>query len=396
MFSPDLPYPPNRGGRADIWRRILAFRALGHEVMLVNLQEDTAVQAPTPEDLAIVDGVVSSRFAFAIRRGWLVTVRQLANARAVPWHAATRVPTGAAATGLDAAIAEFKPDFIWLDGPWFGVVGCKMADRSGVPILYRSHNIEHQYIRSQAKVAVRLRDRIAWTLATIGLQRFERSVMKQAARVFDISVDDLQYWKARGIGQLHWLPPLPELAFSGQQGPAIPGDIVFVGNLGTPNNVRGVAWLVTEVMPKVREQLPTVSCRIVGSNPTPFLRQLFKANQQVELCANVASAPPYLFGARVLVNPVMTGSGVQVKMLDMLMTNAPIVTCSQGTRGLPAALRAQFRVADDAAAFAQAICEELLKPSVNLNSRLAARKAFSVSAVGEALDIAMQNPRAPT
>ena len=384
-----MPYPPNRGGRADIWRRILAFRALGHEVLLVNVQEDAANRGPTPQELAFVDGVVTSRFSFGIRRGWLITVRQLANAWAVPWHAATRVPTGEAATALDAEIARFKPDFLWLDGPWFGVVGCRIAKRLGVPILYRSHNIEHHYIRSQARVAVRLRDRIAWTLATIGLQRFESGILQQAARVFDISVDDLEYWKARGIAQLHWLPPLPELAFSGPQEPAIPGDIVFVGNLGTPNNVRGVAWLVSEVMPKVRAQLPAAGCRIVGSNPTPFLRQLLQANPQVELCANVASAPPYLFGARVLVNPVMTGSGVQVKMLDMLMTDAPIVTCTQGTRGLPADLRAQFRVADDARAFAAAICEELRQPSVNAKARAVARKAFSISAVGEALDIAM-------
>jgi polysaccharide biosynthesis protein PslH len=52
----------------------------------------------------------------------------------------------------------------------------------------------------------------------------------------------------------------------------------------------------------------------------------------VELCADVPDPTIYLFGAKVLVNPVMTGSGVQVKMLDMLMTDAPIVTASQGTR----------------------------------------------------------------
>ena len=388
VFSPDLPYPPNRGGRADIWRRIEAFRSLGHEVMLVNLQEPSGVNAPTPAALQHVDAVLNRRFSFPIKRGIFRTVRQLLMSWLIPWHAATRTPDPAEKQALFAMLKQFSPDMLWLDGPWFAVSALEAKRRYGVPLLYRSHNIEHRYLRGQARAAVKLRDRLAWTLVCLGLHRFERNTMRQADAIFDISVDDLHFWKSAGLQNMHWLPPLPEAVFRKDNPVAIPGELVFIGNLGTPNNVRGVQWLVTEVLPIVRRRLPLVQCRIIGSNPTTFIRELLVACPSVELCANVPDPAPYLLGAKVLVNPVMTGSGVQVKMLDMLMSDAPIVTTSQGTRGLPPEFKTLFRVADHADAFAEAICEELRQPSVDPSARARARRVFSVNAVGEALKIA--------
>lgn len=394
VFAPDIPYPANRGGRADIWRRIEAFRKLGHEVMLVNLQEPDGPNQPSIQSLQHIDSVVNRRFSFLIKRGLRITVRQLANCYAVPWHAANRVPTYSEKETLFSQIIDFSPDFLWMDGPWFSIVCNELAEILAIPILYRSHNVEYLYLRGQAQAAIRFRDRLAWRLACIGMRRFETQAIQRAAAVFDISVDDLQYWKNAGVMHMYWLPPLPELAFGVPSTKPVSGDLVFVGNLGTPNNVRGVQWLVSEVFPKVQVQFPNVSCRVVGSNPTPFIRELLKNVRGVELCANVPDTTAYLFGAKVLVNPVMTGSGVQVKMLDMLMTDAPIVTASQGTRGLPADFQRLFRIADDPDSFARAICEELTSSSVDVGARAAAREVFSVAAVGQALDQAVAERRA--
>lgn len=393
VFAPDLPYPAHRGGRADIWRRILAFRQLGHEVMLVSLCETSGPEAPTKDDFDYVDTVVNERFTFPIKRGLFITIRQLASSWHTPWHAATRIPNVDELKVLEANLQVFQPDFMWLDGPWFGVIGRSFAKSLGVPLLYRSHNIEFRYLQGQANAAIKIRDRLAWSLVCIGLKRFETNTLKQAIGVFDISVDDLRYWEGMGMQHMHWLPPLPELAFKDKPSDVISGDIVFLGNLGTPNNVRGVEWLVTEVLPRVQARLPGVRCRIVGSNPTPFVSRLLAGATGVELCANVPDPTPYLFGARVLVNPVMTGSGVQVKMLDMLMTDAPIVTASQGARGLPPEFRQLFRIADDADAFANAVCEELSASTVNVPARAAAREVFSVAAVGLALEMVSQSKK---
>ena len=72
-------------------------------------------------------------------------------------------------------------------------------------------------------------------------------------------------------------------------------------------------------------------------------------------------------------------------MLDMLMTDAPIVTRTQGLSGLPASLRDQFDVADDEVAFANAILHRLASPEVDLASRAVARRQIGVDTVRDAL-----------
>jgi len=393
VFSPDLPFPPHRGGRADVWRRILGLHALGHQVMLVCLVEPQGHPlAPSTADLAAVDAVVSARFSFPMRRSPWRMLRQLALAWHTPWHAATRVPTYTDGQRLQAMLDDFAPDLLWLDGPWFGRVVLDVLTRGcRARMAYRSHNIEHQYLSRQAAVALRQRDRLAWRMACWGLARFERRLMDRADAVFDISMDDLSFWQGQGVQRLHWLPPLPELAVIAGRGdaaagaaPVVPGEVVFVGNLAAPNNVRGVQFLLCEVMPLLRARRPGTSVSIVGSRPGAEVRA-WAAQAAATLHADVAQPMQHMVGAAVLVNPVMTGSGVQVKMLDMLMTDQPIVTTTQGTRGLPAEVAALLLVADTAPAFADAVCEALDQAVVDVAERARVRQQFSVAGLAAAL-----------
>lgn len=369
-------------------------RALGHEVMLVCLHEPVGPTAPSAADLAAVDAVVARRFMFPIRRSPWRTLRQLAMAWHTPWHAATRVPSRAEQQQLWVLLDAFAPDLLWLDGPWFGrVVLVRQAVRS-LPLAYRSHNIEHQYLRRQAAVAVQLRDRLAWRMACWGLRHFERLLMDSADAVFDISVDDLAFWRAQGVQRQHWLPPLPELAVAAAPEQVVPGEVVFVGNLATPNNVRGVQFLLCEVLPKLRALQPGVSVSIVGSRPTADVRA-WVAAAGATLHADVAEPMQHMLGARVLVNPVLTGSGVQLKTLDMLMTDRPIVTTTQGTRGLPEDVTAQLQVADAPQEFANAVCRALALNTVDTQARSRARRWFTVDGVQQALQT-MQLPALST
>lgn len=381
----DFPYPARGGGRGDVWRRIEAFVRLGHQVMLVNLFDPDGPRVPTPEGLAYVDTVVESRFSFPIKRSRARTVRQLLGMWRVPWHAATRVPDDAERVELDRRIAAFGPDLVWLDGPWFGELGLRLRAELGVPLAYRSHNVEHVYLRRQAGAAASRRDQVAWRLACVGLKRYQLRLMAASRVVFDISLDDMVLWRRLGVTNSRWLPPLPELALAEPSPERVATDVLFVGGLRTPNNVQGVRWLVQKVLPLVLAERPDVVVGVVGSYPDPELVEELASVPAVRTWYDVPDVTPYQFGARVLVNPVAVGSGVQVKMLDMLMTDAPIVTRSQGLSGLPASSADQFEVADGAAEFAAAILRRLDDPGVDPSRREQVRRQFGLDGIREAL-----------
>lgn len=388
VFSSDVPYPANRGGRADVWRRLLALKLLGHEVMLVHLFEATGPTAPTQQHWAVIDEVVASRFSFPMRRGAWRTFRQLLNCYWRPWHAATRTPESGEYKILMDRLVRFKPDLLWLEGPWFGPLVERVASDLGLTYAYRSHNVEHVYLWGQARAAVRRRDQIAWRLACVGVKRLELRLMTNARAVFDISMDDLAFWREQGIQRQYWLPPLPELAVGKRPLDLIDCEVLFLGNLGTPNNVRGVEFLVQTVWPKVLSKRPDSRLTIVGSNPTDFVHECIASAQGVELRESVTEPLRYLLGARVLVNPVMTGSGVQLKTMDMLLTDAPVVTTAQGMRGLPAEMADAVVVAQDGERFASAILEALSNAGASelvRQARLSAQAQFSVKGLAFAL-----------
>lgn len=388
VFAFDFPYPPNHGGRADIWRRIQALRHIGCEVLLVAWQRPGVDAKPRAEDVRVVRDAVTDLKLFSTRRGIIEAVTRLLLLPRWPSHVASRRLGAAQRLELDEALRRFKPDLVWCEGPYPGHEARRAAGALGISYVYRSQNIEHLYMAQQASAARNWRDRLAWHLACIGLKRFESSMLEQAEWVFDVSADDMEYWRKRGVSHISWMPPLAESALGSGRGDspasAPRADVVFLGNLTAPNNVRGIEWLVREIVPLVLDRRPTTSFIIAGSNPGNYVRRLCEA-PGVRLIANPANALSLYAGAQVLVNPVRTGSGIHVKAIEMLMMSAPIVTATQGTCGMPDEIKRLFRVADTAAQFAEEILAALQSTENQDATRASARRLFGVDGLATAL-----------
>ena len=214
-------------------------------------------------------------------------------------------------------------------------------------------------------------------------------MLDQASWVFDISCDDMAFWQSKGIQHISWLAPIAEsaLLLDGEVTPPASSpqhDVLFLGNLSTPNNVRGIEWLLNDIRPLVLAQRPGTQFVVAGSNPGAHVRGLCAA-AGVTLLPDVADALALYRQARVLVNPVRTGSGTHVKAIEMLMMRAPIVTATQGTQGMPAEVKRLFRVADTAQTFADHVLAALNQPTDCWNERAIARRLFGVQGLADAL-----------
>jgi polysaccharide biosynthesis protein PslH len=371
VFAIDLPYPPNQGGRADIWRRLLQWHARGVEVALICWVDGT----PDPEAMQTVRSCVQQLHVYPIRRGPREALIRALMLPVAPSHVAARRLSGTERRILEKALAAFAPDAVWIDSVYPARAAIQLARALKRPYFYRSHNIEHRYMARQARAARQLRDSLAWSVATLGLKRFELYVMREARFVFDVSADDLSYWRARGIGHIRQLLPLPSTPLDHPYGDRREAsrEVVFLGNLSRPNNIEGIEWLLLRVRPLVEAARPGTRWTLAGSAPVAHVRQLVEKLGSVELLCDIADAEALLFSAAVLVNPVQTGSGVMVKMLDMLMTDAPIVSSPQGLAGLPQEMRVTVRMETTAEAFARAIVDELRDSSVQRAQRARAR-----------------------
>lgn len=364
----DIPYPPTHGARVDMWQRIKAFSKQGIQLQVICWFSET----PKPEEIAEFKKYVSHIYLIPLKKTSISLLFQVINLISYPLEVTSRILRGKALNNLLSDVRAFSPNIIFLDGIHGGEVAAKLSKELNVPMVTRSHNIEHLYYKRLLTSATGL-SKLKRYLSLHNLERYEKLLLKNSAFFFDISADDLNFWKSQGFKHGHYLPPLidlPENEILGEvadeQRETPVYDVVFLGNLCTDNNVAGVVWFITQIMPIIRAKLPTIKVLIAGSNPVKKIKKLCEEQEEVHLYVNPISSTAIYKSGRVLINPVSTGSGVSIKSIEMLLSNRPIVSTLQGVVGLPEEVKQYFQIAVTAQSFADEIIK-LLSTSQKIN-----------------------------
>ena len=159
--------------------------------------------------------------------------------------------------------------------------------------------------------------------------------------------------------------------FAYRDGARVPGRIVFTCNLGYFPNVDAVAWLVDDILPRIRREVPEAEVRIVGARPSRAVRRL-AARPGVTLAVEVPAMAPEIGAGAVALVPLRAGSGLQNKVIEAMACGTPVVATPRAAGGVVARAGEHLLVADDAAGLAAAAVELLRNP---LRARQIARAA---------------------
>lgn len=109
--------------------------------------------------------------------------------------------------------------------------------------------------------------------------------------------------------------------------------IVFVGKMSYEPNVVAVTFFVDKILPKLRVQNSHVSFTIVGANPDSRVIAL-QSVDGVSVTGFVDSIEPYFQNAAVVVAPMLTGAGIQNKIIQAMSYGCCVVTTPIGAEGL--------------------------------------------------------------
>lgn len=386
----EFPDPPTSGIRCDMGRRLDAFLALGHSVFGIAWASEGAGEIPSPERLAALKERLAGFCLLTIGADLKTRARRVWNLHRHPSYIAARIPTEHEIETLISELRRFSPDLIWLEGVHPSWLAIELKRRLGVPLAYRSHNIEHLYLAEQASLASTARQKLALNAGTWGLERAERNLYATADRVFDISADDLAFWQKQGMTNSAWLAPQPDptiLATMGASSSIRDIDLMFVGSLSSPNNIAGIGWYIDAIHPEILASLGDVRVVIAGRRPPDELAARVEA-AGIELIPNPAHVAPLFERALVTMNPILHGSGVNIKTIDMFASGQPVVTTTKGARGLPAEVVAELDIADNPKDFAMQAVQRIIaarKGTASADRHLLIDKVFGHRAVAAAL-----------
>ena len=129
--------------------------------------------------------------------------------------------------------------------------------------------------------------------------------------------------------------------------------LLFIGNLHHRPNADGVRHFIDEVFPAVVEALPDVRLDIVGDHSSSEIAAL--QSERVRVTGYVPLVEPFYESARVFIAPIRFGAGIRGKIGEALAHGLPVVTTTIGAEGLGLEHELNVLIADDPAAFADAV-----------------------------------------
>ena len=328
MLSPELPYPL-QGGGALRTASLLNYLAQNHTVDLIlfrHLDSQAPIESLPPN---LVDRVLVLELPHHSRNR---TARALRNARRLLQGVPPLVDRF---QGFASQIADFLNghqysvavvEHFWC-APYFATIAAQAAH-----LVLDLHNIESELHRSEAQAASSVAEKAAHNRFTTLYRCLEERWLPRYSEILTASEPD----RKRILHHSQNVTVFPN-AIPARAAPLVNEEevIVFSGNFDYHPNQVAVAWFAKQIWPSLAAKHPGLKWRLVGMNPEsvqPLIRHL----PRVEWTGALPDAVVELARAKVVVVPLLSGSGTRLKIIEAWAAARPVISTPVGAEGLPA------------------------------------------------------------
>jgi len=108
-----------------------------------------------------------------------------------------------------------------------------------------------------------------------------------------------------------------------------------IGHIGAMNwmpNVEGVKWFLDQVWPKLHIDQPSLKLYLAGREMPDWLTNLNTKN--VEVVGEVPDAREFILSKSISIAPLLSGSGIRIKIIESMALGRAVVATSIGAEGI--------------------------------------------------------------
>lgn len=338
--TPDFPFPPNHGGRMDIFQRIASVPRDEYEIDLVA----TVKAAPTAEDLAQARQHVAHVTVVPRDR------RVAPMLRGIPYQAASRLALRdlPLSGSYDLVVLESEYVAPLLSNPHLKATG----------VVLRVHNNEQRYYAELAASTRSLPRKLYYAVESRLFAGYSPRVKRAVRELWHISSEEVVA-DGRHHLALHVPPCYRQRFHAGEHASAVADShsVLFVGSLFMPNNLQGLQWYLAQVHPRLIAADPAydliVAGNCLGVPDAPL--EVIERTPRVTLQRSPPSLDELYRRSAVFINPMLHGAGVKLKTLNAIEQGISVVATPTGAEGLGLRPDIDLAVAQDPIAFADAV-----------------------------------------
>ncbi len=394
-----IPYPPNAGPRIKTWHVLRYLAGLGHEITLVSFMREEE-----REFLPYLEEVCAKVYTSPIKRS---RIRDLGY-----WmrsHLSGR-PFLVERDDLKAMrklIAEIlkkeRIDVIHADQLTMAQYGLLEDGSLEKPVrVFDAHN-------AVWKIVERMKENAPWYLRPVAaveekrVKRYEGEILRKFDRTLAVTDIDRQslleaYSEIGGRnghedGEFVKVVPIAVDTQELQpiQRSAGSVNILTLGTLHYLPNADGIRWLLNEVFPLVRQQVPQATLTVIGKNPPDdFVQMAENKPGAIRVTGYVEDLKPYFEQAAVMAIAVRAGGGMRVRILEAFARAMPVVTTTVGLEGIGACPDEEVLIGDSPEDFAEALVRVIgdrdLQASLSAKGRQLAEARYDWQKVLQGMD----------
>lgn len=144
---------------------------------------------------------------------------------------------------------------------------------------------------------------------------------------------------------------LPQIDLCNDRRPVI----CFTGNMSYPPNLDAIIWFFNHVWRPFKLGESGLFLRVIGRNPPSSLLNLLKDNPTVEVVGYVPSIQKEIARSLIAVAPMVSGSGMQFKVLEAMAVGTPVICSRVGLGDIQAVDKKDVLIAETGEDYVSAI-----------------------------------------
>ncbi len=237
---------------------------------------------------------------------------------------------------------------------------------SNAKIVLRTHNIEHQIWKRVAKNERNWIKKWAIRYMSNQLERYECGLAGQIDAFAAISEPDYHFFSTLYGSLPGTILPLgidiDDYPDNEEYMPSDVPELFHVGSMNWRPNVEGIEFFLDDVWPLVLERFPEITFTIAGRSIPPTIAH--RTDKNLIIAGEVPSANEFILSKDIMIVPILSGSGVRVKIIEGMALGKTIITTTIGAEGLAVENGKNILVADTPEEFVEAIAKCVHTPDI--------------------------------
>jgi len=233
---------------------------------------------------------------------------------------------------LEEKLKKQKFDFIILESLFVCPYINTIRKNSGAKIIFRAHNVEHLIWKKLALSNKNFFFKAYFSHLSKKLKHYELKIIRKVDGIAAITASDAQYFNSKTSVPVTTIPfGIDMEKYICKSGPE-ENSLFHLGSMDWRPNIEAVDWFLENCWLKIHKEFSSLKFYVAGKNLPEKYFNISLPN--IIVVGEVKDAVDFICSKKIMIVPLLSGSGLRVKIIEGMACGKIILSTSMGAEGI--------------------------------------------------------------